>query len=89
MIIARGPFADFLSHTLMLLLLAIYVRTVLDMKSMNFLYVAIGIAAFVTFVNWMYFPGLRLVQPNFVDYGAARRPGFFMCPICRYKHKFE
>jgi hypothetical protein len=84
MIIARSPFADFLSHSVMLLLLAIYIRVVLDMRTMNFVYVAIAIAAFVTVVNWMYFPGLRYPGGKFVDYGNQNR-GFFMCNICKKK----
>lgn len=62
------------------------------MKTMNFLYVAIGIAAFVTIINWIYFPGLRMAAaaaPPFVDYGSrpgqGQGQGYFMCPMCQKK----
>jgi hypothetical protein len=79
MIVADNPIADFLSHSIMLLLIAIYIRIVLDMKTNNFIIAAIGIAAFITVINWMYFPGLRLRYTpgiRFIDYG---------CPMCRRK----
>jgi hypothetical protein len=78
MILAQNAVVDFLAHTVTLLVLGIYLRSVLDMKTMNYVMVAVILAAVVTFINRVFFPALRM---QFVDY----RSPYFMCPICAAK----
>jgi hypothetical protein len=74
MIFIQNPLLDFVWNAFFLIVIGVYLRSVLDMKTMNYVMVAFVLAAIMTFLN-------RILY--FVDYGASTNAsGYFMCPIC-------